>query len=105
MYNNYKKLINFLNDLPINIVDVGARNGMSLLGDLSQFCNLYAFEANPEEYQKLIDNKTDLQLSGGKLPVFRQTNYFCKAITDKVDQKLDFFITKNPNASGMEKLS
>ena len=98
MYNKYNKLINFLNGLPINIVDVGARNGMSLLGDLSQFCNLYAFEANPEEYQKLIDNKTDLQLSGGKLPVFKQTNYFCKAITEKVNQKLDFFITNGPGA-------
>ena len=71
---DYSKLINHLNDKEINVVDVGVRNGMSLLGDLSKFSNLYGFEANPEEYQKLLNNKTDLQQSGGVLPFFKKTN-------------------------------
>ena len=31
---DYSKLINHLNDKEINVVDVGVRNGMSLLADL-----------------------------------------------------------------------
>jgi FkbM family methyltransferase len=95
---DYSKLINHLNDKEINVVDVGVRNGMSLLGDLSKFSNLYGFEANPDEYQKLLNNKTDLQQSGGVLPFFKKTNYFCKAITNKIDEELDFFITNGPGA-------
>ena len=37
---DYSKLINHLNDKEINVVDVGVRNGMSLLGDLSKFSRI-----------------------------------------------------------------
>ena len=45
----YDELINSLPlNKNINIVDVGARNGMTLLGDFSKYCNFYGFEPNPE---------------------------------------------------------
>ena len=59
----YDELVNLLPlNKNINVVDVGARNGMTLLGDFSQYCNFYGFEPNPEEYKKLITDRTDRQL-------------------------------------------
>ena len=70
----------------INVVDVGARNGMTLLGDFSKYCNLFGFEPNPQEYEKLITNTTDRQLrgGGGRFLNLKKSNIFAKQLVMKL---------------------
>jgi hypothetical protein len=79
----YKELINlYLLNKNINVVDVGARNGMTLLGDFSQYCNLFGFEPNPQEYEKLITNTTDHR--GGGFLNLKKPNIFAKLLVMKL---------------------
>ena len=97
----YDELVNLLPlNKNINVVDVGARNGMTLLGDYSQYCNYYGFEPNPEEYKKLITDRTDRQLSKkGLIPKFKKSKYFCKAISNEINDLVDFYIKENVGSS------
>lgn len=97
----YDQIIPHLKNKELNIVDVGARNGFSLLPEsLSKYCNLYGYEPNPEEFTKLINEKTDLQLSGAALPEFKSKKYFSTALTNN-QGKVDFFVTNGPGACNL----
>ena len=97
----YDLIVPLLNNKEINIIDVGARNGFNLLPDtLSIYCNLYGYEPNPEEFKKLIDEKTDLQLSGGIISKFKNKKYFSTAITNKKGEE-KFYITNGPGACNL----
>jgi FkbM family methyltransferase len=93
----------YLANNSINAVDVGARNGMLDLGVLSKYTNYYAFEPNNEEYQKLKDGKTDLQVFlGVELPEFKSTKIYPFALSD-FDGEVEINITKGVGASSILK--
>ena len=97
----YDQIVPHLKNKELNIVDVGARNGFSLFPEsLSKYCNLYGYEPNPEEFTKLINEKTDLQLSGSTLPEFKSKRYFSTALTNNKGT-VDFFITNGPGACNL----
>jgi hypothetical protein len=82
----------------LNVVDVGARNGIFFLP--SWYCkisNLFGFEPNISEYKKLIDKNTDAFKLGFCQPEFKNTNYFNAAIWKKRTKK-KLYITKAPGA-------
>ena len=94
-------IIPHLQNKELNIVDVGARNGFRLFPEsLSKYCNLYGYEPNPEEFTKLINEKTDLQLSGVTLPKFKSKKYFSTALTNNKGE-VDFFVTNGPGACNL----
>jgi len=97
----YDKIIPFISNEEINIVDVGARNGFSLFSeDLTKYCNLHSFEPNPSEFTKLIEQKTDLQLSGAILPKFKDNKYYKIALSNTKGTS-EFYITNGPGACNL----
>jgi FkbM family methyltransferase len=97
----YDNVVPLLKNQELNVVDVGARNGFSLFPEsLSKYCNLYGYEPNPEEFTKLIEEKTDLQLSGATLPKFKNKKYSSTALTNNKGT-VDFFVTNGPGACNL----
>ena len=76
--------LKILEKFNINIVfvDIGARNGMYLLSDISQYIDAYGFEPNPEEYEKLVTGKTDSVMAGIILPNYHNASYYPYAISN-----------------------
>lgn len=82
----------------LNVVDVGARNGIFFLP--SWYCkisNLFGFEPNINEYKKLINKNTDAFKLGFNQPEFKNIKYFNTAIWKKREKKI-LYITKAPGA-------
>lgn len=91
-----KKINKF--SLSLNVVDVGARNGMFLLPDkYSKLSYLIGFEPNKKEYEKLSKSKMD-SLKSAKKVEFKKEIFHNLALWNKKCTK-DFFLTKGPGAS------
>lgn len=84
----------------INFVDIGSRNGIVELREISSFVNAYGFEPNPIEFDKLISGKTDASLLGLKSPKYRSVIYSPYALADK-SGVCKFYVTYGPGAAGM----
>lgn len=89
------------NDVTIEFVDIGSRNGIIELVSIAEFVNAYGFEPNPDEYEKLVSGKTDAAKFGIKSPKYRSINYSAYAISDKNGVQ-PFYVTKGPGAAGMK---
>ena len=91
-----KKIKKF--SLNLNVVDVGARNGMFLLPEeYSKLSHLIGFEPNKIEYEKLSKSKMDSLKSSQKVE-FKKEIFHNLALWNKKCTK-DFFLTKGPGAS------
>lgn len=61
----------------IEFVDVGARNGSFILPpSYAAHARITGFEPNPEEYRKLVEQRTDSMRAGAKEPDFKDRRYF-----------------------------
>lgn len=86
------------NDMKLNFVDVGARNGSFLLPEeYAAKCCLVGFEPNPAEYDKLVNGKTDAVRAGLREPAFRDRRYFSKALWRETAE-LDLTIPRGAGA-------
>lgn len=86
----------------IVIVDGGARNKTWELFHLAPFCSVIAFEPHPEEYSKIISNKTDLErdVKNLKYPSYARIQYVDKALSDKVGTA-QLNMTQGPGATSL----
>lgn len=82
------------------VVDVGARNGMHqyvIPNSYASRSTIVGFEANPEEYDKLIAHTTDAQKTGAPMSRFKEERYFNCALWDCSTRK-PFYITAGAGA-------
>jgi FkbM family methyltransferase len=84
------------------VVDVGARNGMSLLP--ATYCrssHLISFEPNIEEFKKLEEGTTDAVKAGlPPAPTFKSTRFKDCALWDKAERR-SFYVTVGAGACTM----
>jgi FkbM family methyltransferase len=83
------------------VVDVGARNGMTLL-PLS-YCSraeLIGFEPNKDEFHKLRHGNTDASAAGAHIPKFKREEYHPVAIWNSTGTR-PFYLTAGPGACTM----
>jgi FkbM family methyltransferase len=65
----------------LNFVDVGARNGSFLLPpSYAAHARIHGFEPNREEYEKLVEGRTDAKLAGFVEPPFHERIYYPNAV-------------------------
>lgn len=88
--------------VPLYVVDVGARNGNYLLPrQYTEHATLVGFEPNPEEFAKLDAGKTDAAQAfaamGLDLPAFRAERYHPYALWD-ANERRPFYITRGAGA-------
>ncbi|WP_145927368.1 FkbM family methyltransferase [Bradyrhizobium neotropicale] len=82
--------------LPI-VVDVGARNGMSLLpSSFAGRAHLIGFEPSRTEFEKLRDGRTDALAHGADIPRFKVEEYHPVAMWDQKEERT-FYLTSGPN--------
>lgn len=82
------------------VIDVGARNGMHetvIPNSYASRSAIVGFEPNPEEYEKLVAQKTDAQRVGAPMSRFKREEYFQYALWDKEEQR-PFYITAGAGA-------
>jgi FkbM family methyltransferase len=80
------------------IIDVGARNGMSMFpASFTRRATLVAFEPNPIEFAKLASGTTDAAALGAHLPTFKGAEYHPVAIWSEKGKRT-FYITAGPGA-------
>ena len=85
----------------LNIVDVGARNGMFLIPpSYATQSNFIGFEPNIEEYNKLVARNTDAIRLGHCMPYFKSEKYYNCALWNK-DGTYPFYITNGTGACTM----
>ncbi len=91
-----------LNGKSITIVDVGARNKTWELPGIASLCDVYGFEPNVVEYDKMIVNKTDLELVVKDLKdlPYRSIQYIDKALSNREGTSA-FNITRGPGACSL----
>ena len=83
------------------VVDIGARNGMFLLpANYNKFSTLVGFEANPAEYEKLVNGTTDAGKAGLIWPSFKSAEYHNYAAWD-CETDRDFYVTVGTGACTM----
>lgn len=87
-------------DAYVTMVDVGARNGVFELGSFADRTDVIGFEANPDEYEKLVSGDTDLARMGFRMPSFRSVRWLPCALGDH-EGTAGFNVLKNPGASGL----
>lgn len=87
-------------DTTILFVDIGSRNGVIELKDVASFVKAYGFEPNPDEYKKLITNKTDAAAFGISSPRYKSLIYSPYAVASQTGS-FPFYVTKGPGAAGM----
>ncbi|MFC1516088.1 FkbM family methyltransferase [Thermodesulfobacteriota bacterium] len=88
------------NNINLNLVDVGSRNGILHLADYAEFTRALGFEPNPEEYEKLLSGKTDASAYGIVSPDYKEIKYYPYAISNQ-DGKSEFYVTPGPGAAGL----
>lgn len=88
------------NNVFINFVDIGSRNGIVELGGIAQCVDAYGFEPNSVEYDKLITGETDASFYGLKSPNYHSIAYSPYALAEK-SGIYHFYITHGPGAAGM----
>lgn len=89
-------------DLQFTFIDVGSRNGALELSSIAPYTDVYGFEPNPEEYQKLAGGTSDLELKFGiKSPSYRSLKYSPFALGN-TEGKTSFFVTNGPGAAGVQ---
>lgn len=84
------------------VVDVGARNGMYLLpASYAKRATLVGFEPNPDEYRKLVENRTDAEKffarQGFAPPRFKANRFYDCALWDR-DGDQTLYITRGAGA-------
>lgn len=94
-----KKLIQEKN-LRLSFVDIGSRNGVIELFDISEFVDAHGFEPNPDEYKKLVQGTTDAASHGIYSPSYGSLKYHPYAISDRAGEG-NLYITRGVGASGM----
>lgn len=83
------------------VVDIGARNGIHLLpAAYNKNSTLVGFEANPVEYEKLINNTTDSRKAGLETPAFKKAEYHNYAAWDSETDR-NFYVTVGAGACTM----
>ncbi|MFH1983036.1 MAG: FkbM family methyltransferase [Pseudomonadota bacterium] len=88
------------NDLTLNLVDVGSRNGILHLSDYAQFTKAVGFEPNPAEYEKLLTGNTDAAAYGIVSPDYKTIKYYPYAISNR-EGTAKFYVTPGPGAAGL----
>jgi FkbM family methyltransferase len=82
------------------VVDVGARNGMHqyvIPNSYASRSTIVGFEANPEEYDKLVAHTTDAQKIGAPMSRFKHEKYFDCALWNSSTRR-PFYITAGAGA-------
>src|SRR5688572_20728463 len=87
--------------LVMTFVDVGSRNGILELKDVAPFVDVYGFEPNKDEFDKLITGRTDLAAAGGPTPpTYRSISLSPVALANSNGPR-DFYITPSLGACGL----
>ena len=94
-----KKMLAALGE-PLIYVDVGARNGMFEMASIAPYVKAYGFEANPEEYEKLQTQNTDVSHLGVSAPRYVETRYAPYAVSN-VNGRQDLYVTCGAGACGI----
>ncbi len=90
-----------LGDVPLVVVDVGARNGMFMLpASYARRAELIGFEPNADEQAKLSQRKTEAITIGMDMPRFRSEIFHDCALWDREEER-PFYITAGVGASTM----
>lgn len=88
---------NHFKQCEINLIDIGAKDGVKKLKGLESLINAFGYEPNPKEFRKLIASKKSNKTN------FKRIEYFQKALGEQ-EGEADLFITKNPSLSSLLKV-
>lgn len=82
-------------------MDVGARNGVTEVGQLARFVRAHGFEPNPTEFVKLQSGRTDAFLVHGVAPPpYRELTYWPFALGNRRGRS-GFTVTPVPGSAGI----